>query len=387
MNKINEDLTMENMMEEIDKTMKKIRERDIVKGRIISVSEDEVLVNIGYAADGIIKKEDLEDIAFKEELKKDEEIYVYVVKLNDGEGNVILSKKIADKIRNLDKIEKDFKEGNVFKIKIEEIVKGGAITHINGVRAFIPASHISSKFVKDLNELLGKEKDVKIIEFNKKENKLVLSAKEVEQEKLSKKREELWKTLKEGQKISGKVVRIVKFGAFVDIGGIEGLVHLNDLSWKRINNPSEVVKEGDEVEVFVLNVDRDRERVGLALKDIKEDPWEKVLDNHKIGNIEEGKVVKLVEFGAFIELEDGLEGLLHISEICEERILKPEEVLKVGDRIKVKILDINKENKKISLSKKAVENKNSVEVEKYSDKEEGVSLGEILGDKLKDFKF
>lgn len=387
MNKINEDLTMENMMEEIDKTMKKIRERDIVKGRIISVSEDEVLVNIGYAADGIIKKEDLEDIAFKEELKKDEEIYVYVVKLNDGEGNVILSKKIADKIRTLDKIEKDFKEGNVFKIKIEEIVKGGAITHINGVRAFIPASHISSKFVKDLNELLGKEKDVKIIEFNKKENKLVLSAKEVEQEKLSKKREELWKTLKEGQKISGKVVRTVKFGAFVDIGGIEGLVHLNDLSWKRINNPSEVVKEGDEVEVFVLNVDRDRERVGLALKDIKEDPWEKVLDNHKIGNIEEGKVVKLVEFGAFIELEDGLEGLLHISEICEERILKPEEVLKVGDKIKVKILDINKENKKISLSKKAVENKNSVEVEKYSDKEEGVSLGEILGDKLKDFKF
>ncbi|BDR64542.1 30S ribosomal protein S1 [Clostridium tetani] len=387
MSKINEDLTMENMIEEIDKNMKKVKEKDIVKGKVISVSEDEVLINIGYVADGIIKKSDLEDIDFKEEFKKDEEVYVYVVKLNDGEGNVILSKRIADKIRTLDKLEKDFKEGNIFKIKIEEIVKGGVITHINGVRAFIPASHISSKFVQDLNEFLGKEKDVKVIEFNRKDNKLVLSAKEVEDEKLTKKREELWKTLKEGEKINGKVVRLVKFGAFVDIGGIEGLVHLSDLSWKRVNNPSDIVKEGDEVEVFILNVDKKRERLGLALKDIKEDPWKKALDNHKIGTVEHGTVVKLVEFGAFVELKDGLEGLLHISEISEERILKPEEVLKIGDKIKVKILDINKENRKMSLSKKAAEDKSSAEMEKYSDKEEGVSLGEILGDKLKDFKF
>lgn len=387
MSKTNEDLTMENMMEEIDKSMKKIKEKDIVKGKIISISEDEVLVNIGYVADGIIKKDDLEDVNFKDEFKKDEEIYVYVVKLNDGEGNVILSKKIADKVRTLDEIEKDFKEGNVFKIKIEEIVKGGALTHINGIRAFIPASHISFKFVKDLNEFLGKEKDVKIIEFNKKDNKLILSVKEVEQQELAKKREELWKTLKEGEKISGTVVRLVRFGAFVDIGGIEGLIHLNDLSWKRVNNPSEIVKEGDQVEVFILNLDKERERVGLALKDIKEDPWKKVLENHKIGNVEEGTVVKTVDFGAFIELKDGLEGLLHISEISEEKILKVEDVLKVGEKIKVKILDINKENRKLSLSKKAAENTSSDAMEKYNDKEEGVSLKEILGEKFKDFKF
>ena len=387
MSNINEDLTMENMMEEIDKGMKKIRERDIVKGKIISVSEDEVIVNIGYIADGIIKKGDLEDINLKEEFKEDEEVYVYVVKLNDGEGNVILSKRVADKIMTLDKLEKDFKEGNVFKIKIEEIVKGGAITHINGVRAFIPASHISAKFVKDLNEFLGQEKDVKVIEFNRKDNKLVLSAKEVEVEEINKKREDLWNTLKEGEKVSGKVVKLVKFGAFVDIGGIEGLVHLNDLSWKRVNNPSEIVTQGDEVEVFIINVDKKRERLGLALKNIKEDPWEKALDNHKIGTIEDGTVVKLVEFGAFVELKDGLEGLLHISEISEDRILKPDEVLKIGDKIKVKVLDVNKENRKMSLSKKAVEDKTSADMEKYSDKEDGVSLKEILGDKFKDFKF
>lgn len=387
MSNINEELTMENMMEEIDKGMKKIRERDIVKGKIISVLEDEVIVNIGYIADGIIKKGDLEDINFKEEFKQDEEVYVYIVKLNDGEGNVILSKRVADKIMTLDKLEKDFKEGNVFKIKIEEIVKGGAITHINGVRAFIPASHISFKFVKDLDEFLGQEKYVKVIEFNRKDNKLVLSAKEVELEELNKKREALWNTLKEGEKVSGKVVKLVKFGAFVDIGGIEGLVHLNDLSWKRVNNPSQVVNQGDEVEVFIINVDKKRERLGLALKNIKEDPWEKALDNHKIGTIEEGTVVKLVEFGAFVELKDGLEGLLHISEISEERILKLDEVLKIGDKIKVKFLDINKENRKISLSKKAVEGKTSADMEKYNDKEYGVSLKEILGDKFKDFKF
>lgn len=380
----NEEISMKEMMEEIEKSMKRIHEGDIVKGTVISVSQDEILVNIGYMADGIINKSELSD---SEEINPGDEIYVSILKVNDGEGNVALSKKIADEVKAWDKLQEDFKSGTIFKVKVNEIVKGGAVAHINNIRAFIPASQISYSYVKDLNTFLNKEVNVKIIEFDKNKRRVILSAKEVEKEEVERNKEKLWKSLNKGEKRLGTVVRLVKFGAFVDLGGVEGLIHLNDLSWKRVNNPSEVVSVGDKVSVYVLDFDKEKNRISLGLKDVAEDPWKLAIAKHKVGEIVEGKVVKLLDFGAFVELEDGIEGLVHITEISEDRILKPSDVLKIGDKVKVKILEINEEAKKMSLSIKAGNDTLSEEISKYNDGNEEITLGDLLKDKFKDFNF
>jgi small subunit ribosomal protein S1 len=380
----NEEISMKEIMGEIEKSMKRIHEGDVAKGTVISVSSDEVLVNIGYMADGIISSNELspEDI-----LNPGDEIYVYILKINDGEGNVALSKKKADEIKTWDDLQEDFNSATIFKVKVNQIVRGGAIAYINGIRAFIPASHISYSYVKDLNSFINKEINVKIIEFDKYKGKVVLSAKEVEKEEVEKIKEKLWESLQKGEKRMGTVTRIVKFGAFVDLGGVEGLIHLNDLSWKRVNNPSEVVSVGDKVSVYVLDFDKEKNRISLGLKDVAEDPWKLAISKYKVGEIVEGKVVKLLDFGAFVELEDGLEGLVHITEISDDRILKPSDVLNIGDRVKVKILEIDEEAKKMSLSIKAGNSASSEEISKYNDNDGGVTLGDLLKDKFKDFNF
>ena len=380
----NEEISMKEIMGEIEKSMKRIHEGDVVKGTVVSVSSDEVLVNIGYMADGIISSNELspEDI-----LNPGDEIYVYILKINDGEGNVALSKKKADEIKTWDDLQEDFNSATIFKVKVSQIVRGGAIAYINGIRAFIPASHISYSYVKDLNSFINKEINVKIIEFDKYKGKVVLSAKEVEKEEVEKIKEKLWESLQKGEKRMGTVTRIVKFGAFVDLGGVEGLIHLNDLSWKRVNNPSEVVSVGDKVSVYVLDFDKEKNRISLGLKDVAEDPWKLAISKYKVGEIVEGKVVKLLDFGAFVELEDGLEGLVHITEISDDRILKPSDVLNIGDRVKVKILEIDEEAKKMSLSIKAGNSASSEEISKYNDNDGGVTLGDLLKDKFKDFNF
>ena len=380
----NEEISMNEIMGEIEKSMKRIHEGDVVKGTVVSVSSDEVLVNIGYMADGIISSNELspEDI-----LNPGDEIYVYILKINDGEGNVALSKKKADEIKTWDDLQEDFNSATIFKVKVSQIVRGGAIAYINGIRAFIPASHISYSYVKDLNSFINKEINVKIIEFDKYKGKVVLSAKEVEKEEVEKIKEKLWESLQKGEKRMGTVTRIVKFGAFVDLGGVEGLIHLNDLSWKRVNNPSEVVSVGDKVSVYVLDFDKEKNRISLGLKDVAEDPWKLAISKYKVGEIVEGKVVKLLDFGAFVELEDGLEGLVHITEISDDRILKPSDVLNIGDRVKVKILEIDEEAKKMSLSIKAGNSASSEEISKYNDNDGGVTLGDLLKDKFKDFNF
>ena len=380
----NEEISMKEIMGEIEKSMKRIHEGDVAKGTVVSVSSDEVLVNIGYMADGIISSNELspEDI-----LNPGDEIYVYILKINDGEGNVALSKKKADEIKTWDDLQEDFNSATIFKVKVNQIVRGGAIAYINGIRAFIPASHISYSYVKDLNSFINKEINVKIIEVDKYKGKVVLSAKEVEKEEVEKIKEKLWESLQKGEKRMGTVTRIVKFGAFVDLGGVEGLIHLNDLSWKRVNNPSEVVSVGDKVSVYVLDFDKEKNRISLGLKDVAEDPWKLAISKYKVGEIVEGKVVKLLDFGAFVELEDGLEGLVHITEISDDRILKPSDVLNIGDRVKVKILEIDEEAKKMSLSIKAGNSASSEEISKYNDNDGGVTLGDLLKDKFKDFNF
>ncbi|MCY6483196.1 30S ribosomal protein S1 [Clostridium aestuarii] len=381
-----EENSMNEMMSEIEKSMKTIHSGDIVTGEVISVTESEVLVNIGYITDGIITKKEIstdEEIELKEILKSGDKIEVYIIKLNDGEGNVVLSKRKADEIKVWNDFEKALKDDTTFEVEVKEVVKGGVIVYAKDIRAFIPASHVSSSFVKNLNDFIGKKLVVKIIELNKAKKKIVLSRKEVEKKEIENKREKLWASLKKGEKRIGIVRRLAKFGAFVDLGGIDGLIHNSNLSWKRVNNPSEIVSEGDKVEVYVLDFDKDNGRISLGLKDIEENPWNNVVNKYKIDDILEGRVVRILEFGAFVEIESGVEGLVHITQITDENIIKPSQILSIGDKVKVKILDIKEEEQKISLSIKEALNGNSKEYSKYNDEDEG---NFAFADLLKNFK-
>ncbi|MBU5482893.1 30S ribosomal protein S1 [Clostridium sp. MSJ-11] len=378
------DVSMEEFMDSIDKSMKKIRKGDLVKGTIISLNDDEVLVNIGYMSDGIIPKEELSfegEINPKEVLKVGEEILVYILEINDGEGNVLLSKKRADVVSNWNELEKSYNNKDVVTVKVKESVKGGALTYIKGIRAFIPISQLSIEFIKDTSTFIGEELKVRIIEFDREKERVVLSAKEIQMEEREKNKQKLWNTLKDGERRKGKVTKLMRYGAFVDLGGVEGLIHLNDLSWKRVNKPEEVVSVGDEVEVFIISSDKSKNRISLALKDVKDNPWENI--DFNIGDVLEGKVVRILDFGAIVELTSGIEGLVHVSEISDERIFKPEEVLKIGDKAKVKVLDIDKEAQKMSLSIKSASNPYEEELKQYNDTEEGFTIGEMFKDLFK----
>lgn len=378
--------SMQDIMEAIDKTMEPIYVGDIVEGEVISVSQNEVLVNIGYITDGVIKKNEVcsDDEDLKNILKPGDKVDVCVVKINDGEGNVLLSKKKADSVKAWDTLKDAFKNETILEAKVDEVVKGGVVSYINGIRAFIPASQISASFVKDVKVFLGKTLKVKVIEFDAKKNKVVLSAKEVELKERENKKQKVLASLKNGEKRSGVVRRLAKFGAFVDLGGVDGLIHNSDLSWERVNNPSDVVKVGDKVEVYVLDFDKDTGKIALSLKNVEEDPWNNVSSKFKVNDVVEGKVVKLLDFGAFVEILGGVEGLVHITEITDENIAKPSDVLKKGDKVKVKILEINEDNKRIALSIKDAENKVAEEIEKYNDEDEG---NFAFADLLKNFKF
>ena len=384
-----EELTMMEMMDTIEKSMNKIHTGEILKGTVISVTEQEVLVNIGYIADGIIKKEELsaeQGIDPREQYKTGDEINVYVLKLNDGEGNVILSEKRADRFRVWDELAEVYEKKQTISVEIKELTKGGGLAYIKGVRAFIPASHISKNYVEDLSSFVGKTLFVRVIELDPENKKIILSRKVVEQDEAESMKQKAWTELEKGQKRQGVVTKLMKFGAFVDLGGIEGLIHLSELSWKRVKDPSEVVSVGDKVEVYILDLDQEKGRISLGLKDVNQDPWENIDKKYKAKDIVEGIVVKIINIGVFVEIEPGLEGLVHISEIAEERILKASDVLSVGDTVQVKILDIRKEEHKISLSIKEAENtiKNEDIPADYSDDGEMGTLGDLFKEKFKD---
>lgn len=384
------ELSMSDFMNELDASMRRIHEGDILKGTVLSVSDKGVIVNIGYMADGIISIQELSDdpeVNPDDIVKVGDEISVYVLEVNDGEGNVALSKKLAESLKVWDDFENSLNSGTTLSVKVSEVVKGGVVAKVQGVRAFIPASQLSTSYVNDLNTFVGKILEVKVIELDRDKKKVVLSRREIEKEELEVKKSRLWDSLKKGEKRTGTVSRLTKFGAFVDLGGLDGLIHLNDLSWKRVVNPADVVSVGDQVEVYILDVDKAKQRISLGLKEVNANPWNNVFDNYKIGSVVEGTVAKLMDFGAFVELEPGLEGLVHISEISDDRILKPSDVLKTGGAVKVKILEINKEDQRMSLSIKDAQNKNEEFVEYMNEKEDSVTLGDLLKDKLKGFKF
>ncbi|SDK48680.1 30S ribosomal protein S1 [Natronincola ferrireducens] len=373
---------MENLMAEIEKSMVKLHRGDIVNGKVINVTQNEIVVNLGYKSDGIIPKEEISNdtsISPKDITKVGDEIKVYILKVDDGEGNVLLSKKRVDSEKGWQDLEKIKDAQSLVETKVIEAVRGGVVALARGIRCFIPASQLSNRYVEDLSEFVGKNFNTRIIEFDRKKAKVVLSRKIVLKEELKEKKNEVFSKLTKGEKIQGEVKQITDFGVFVDIGGIDGLVHISELSWGRVKHPSEILKSGDKVEVEILDFDKETEKISLSLKSTQKQPWEQIEEKYKAGDIVEGKVVKLVDFGAFVELEAGLDGLVHISQISDKHIAKPAEVLNVNDSVKVKILDINKEEKRISLSITAVEKKDEEEVtSEYISDDAPVTIGDII---------
>ena len=338
----------------IDETIKYFNDGDIVEGTVVKVDRDEVLLDIGYKTEGVIPSRELSikhDVDPHDVVKTGEHIEALVLQKEDKEGRLILSKKRAQYERAWGTIEKIKEEDGVVTGTVIEVVKGGLILDI-GLRGFLPASLVEMRRVRDLQPYVGKEIEAKIIELDKNRNNVVLSRRAWLEQTQSEVRHTFLNTLPKGQIRKGVVSSIVNFGAFVDLGGVDGLVHVSELSWKHIDHPGEVVEVGQEVTVEVLDVDMDRERVSLSLKSTQEDPWQQFARTHQIGQVVPGKVTKLVPFGAFVRVEEGIEGLVHISELADRHVEIPEQVVQVGDEIFVKIIDIDLDRRRICLSLK-----------------------------------
>ncbi|MBZ9609007.1 30S ribosomal protein S1 [Clostridium estertheticum] len=305
----------------------------------------------------------------------------------DNTDDVLLAKKSEDSVKVWEKLQEIVDENKTLEVTVSDIVKGGATAYIDGVRAFIPASQISDSYIENLEDFKGKTLEVKIIELDKENKNIVLSRRVIEKEENEGKKDIIWNELKKGDKRKGVITRLAKFGAFVDLGGIDGLIHVSQLSWKRVQDPAEVVSVGDEVEVTILDFDKEKGRISLGLKSEAGNPWKNIVSNYKPGAIVEGTIVKLMDFGAFVQLESGVEGLVHLSEISEERIAKVSDVLKVGEVVKVKIGEINEKDRRISLSIREAARGNEDFSQYKQEEEAGLTLADILGDKFKNFKF
>ncbi len=355
----------EEMMDAIESSMIKINRGDIVRGEIIYVTENEVMVNINYKSDGIIYREELSNdpnAKPKDLYSEGEEIDVYVMRLDDGEGNVLLSTKRLEAMKGWEELEELYNDKTILDVKVLDNVKGGLTILVNGLTGFMPASQISVSYVDDLTKYRNQEMKAKIIDLDKSKNRIILSAKEVEKAELDGKREALWNSLEKDMIIKGTVARLTDFGAFIDLGGLDGLAHISDLSWSRIKHPSEVVKEGDEVEVQILDFDREKNRISLGYKQTLPKPWDVFIENNKVGDIVDGEIVNVLDFGGFVRLKEDVDGLIHVSQISNDHVSKPSDFLKKGDVVQVKIMEIDEDNKKISLSMKEA-NKDESQIE------------------------
>lgn len=345
--------TMAELLEQEEQSFKVPRKGEILKGKVVQVTDDEIVVNIGYKSDGIIKKSEISnnpDIDPKEVVQEDQEIEVYVIKKDDGEGNVVLSLKRISMFKDWDVLAELYENKEHITVKTKDVVKGGIIAYYNDIRGFIPASQLSTNYVNNLDKFAGQEYEVEIIELNKGKRKAVFSRRSILEAENAKLKEALWAKLEVKQLITGEVKRLTNFGAFVDVGGADGLIHISELSWGRVSHPSEVVKVGDQVEVLVLSANKEDGKISLSLKQAKENPWNLVEQNYNVGDVVDGKVVNMTDFGAFVEIEPGVEGLVHISQISKERIEKPSDVLEEGKAYPVKIIEMSLEEKRIKLS-------------------------------------
>lgn len=362
---------------------------DTVTGQVTKVEEKQVLVNIGYKADGIIPISELSSLHVEnanEIVSEGQSLELKVIKLEDDA--VILSKRAVDADNAWGDLEGKFESGEVFEAEIKDVVKGGLVVDL-GVRGFIPASLVEAHFVEDFSDYKGRTLTLKVVELDKEKNRVILSHRAVVEQEQQKQKKEALGSLKVGQVLEGTVQRLTDFGAFVDIGGIDGLVHISQLSHEHVSKPSEVVEEGQKVNVKILSLDLENERISLSIKETLPGPWGQLSEKLKTGAVVEGTVRRLVAFGAFVELFPGVEGLVHISQISNKHIATPQEELSVGQQVKVKVLEINEEDRRISLSiRELIEEDDQVDFREYQQKEEstGFSLGDMIGDKLNKLK-
>jgi len=344
-------------LSQLEKTFVYIKKGQIVSGSVVQISDSEICVNIGYKSDGIIKKENLTskgDANPQELFALGDTIEAEVVSLNDGEGNVVLSRKSIESKLKWKELTENLDEEKIYQIKVDKVVKGGVLARLEGYDAFIPASQLSLKYVEDLNEFVGQELEVRVIEVDKRQRRFVLSHKAVLQKEQEEKEIELYTSFEKGDKIQGKVKRLTDFGAFVDVGGVDGLLHITDISWVRVKHPSDVLKNGQDIEVLVLNVDPEKKKISLGLKQLAPKPWDLAPEKYLVGDEVEGTVVRILPFGAFVSLEPTIDGLVHISQITNRRLEKVEEVLHVGDVVRAKILGVDPAKKRITLSIRAL---------------------------------
>ena len=344
----------EELLAAYEQSIKNFDDGDLVTGKVVKVDKDEVLLDIGYKSEGVIPARELSikhDTDPRDVVNVGDEIEALVTQKEDKEGRLILSKKKAQYERAWGQIEKVMNDEGVVTGTVIEVVKGGLIVDI-GLRGFLPASLVELRRVRDLTPFVGKQIEAKIIELDRNRNNVVLSRRKYLEEAQSEGRKSFLENLAKGEVRTGVISSIVNFGAFVDLGGVDGLVHVSELSWKHVEHPSEVVQVGQEVSVEVLDVDLERERISLSLKKTQEDPWTAFARTHEPGQIIDGVVTKLVPFGAFVRVADGIEGLVHISELAERHVETAEQVVKVNDPVKVKIIEIDSERRRISLSVK-----------------------------------
>lgn len=372
---------------------------DVVKATVTKVEDKQALVDVGYKYDGLIPISELSPLHVEkvaDEVAVGDTFEVKVIKLNDDKEELVVSKKAVAMESAWSDLEQKMQNGEVIHAVVKEIVKGGLVVDV-GVRGFIPASMVERHFVEDFSDYKGKELSLKVVEMDKEKNKVILSHKAVLEEEVKVKKQSILETIQPGQILEGTVQRMTDFGVFVDIGGVDGLVHVSELAWNRVEKPSDVVKEGDKVTVKVLKVDKENERIGLSIKETQAGPWAHVAEEFKAGSIVSGTVKRLVSFGAFVEVAPGIEGLVHISQIANRRVNTPGEVLKEGQEVQVKVLDVVPQEQRISLSIRAVEEDRAEQAERASKKEQqqfqqennqpmGVTLGELFGDLKDKFK-
>ena len=340
-----------------DATLHPFAEGDVVTGHVVRIDNDEVLVDIGYKSEGVIPSGELsirKSVDPADEVQLGEEVDALVLTKEDQDGRLILSKKRARFEKAWRRIEAAAESGEPVEGAVIEVVKGGLIIDL-GVRGFLPASLVDIRRVPNLDEYMGTNIECKVIELNRSRNNVVLSRRAVLEEQRKEDRERILDRLQPGQIVEGMISNIVDFGAFVDLDGIDGLIHISELSWSHVNHPSEILNIGDTVSVKVLDIDRQRQRISLGLKQTQEDPWQRVVDTYNIGDELEGAVTKVVTFGAFVEILDGVEGLVHISELAQHHVDNPREIIQPGDPVRVKILEIDSERRRLSLSIKRVE--------------------------------
>jgi small subunit ribosomal protein S1 len=389
------------MVEETSNTtsltdIKTISVGDVVKAKVTKVEEKQALVDVGYKYDGLIPISELSGLhvdKVSDVVSVGDEFDVKVLKINDDKEELVVSKKALVVEKAWEELAQKMESGEIIEAPVKEVVKGGLVVDV-GLRGFVPASMVERHFVEDFSGYVGKTLTLKVVEMDKEKNKVILSHKAVLESEAQKQKQQVLENLQPGQIIEGTVQRLTDFGVFVDIGGVDGLVHVSELAWNRVEKPSDVVKEGDKVKVKILKVDKENERISLSIKETQPGPWELAGQQFKKGDVVTGTVKRLVSFGAFVELAPGIEGLVHISQLANRHVNTPSEVVKEGQEVQVKILDVLPAEQRISLSIRALEEDRTAAVERANRREQqafqqennqplGVTLGDLFGD-LKD---